>query len=51
MSLLYLFLSTEELAPCARELHPSFTVLGNGFHRNLFPFVVLDLSHKIVGIF
>ena len=30
---------------------PSFTVLGNGFPRNLFPFVVPDLSLRIVGVF
>ena len=31
-----------------KGLHPSFT---KGFTRNLFPFVVPDLSLRIVGVF
>ena len=34
-----------------KGLLPSFTVLGNGFLRNLFPFVVPDFSLRIVGVF
>ena len=48
MSFLYPFdfLINWRTGSVCKGLLPSFTVLGNGFHRNLFLFVVPDLSLK-----
>ena len=49
--ILLTFLLNWRTGSVCKGLPPSFTVLGNGFLRNLFPFEVPDLSLRIVGVF